>query len=226
MAKDTFYFSHDCNARSDQKIQNLIFQHGMQGYGIFWAIIEDLYTNANALRMDCKRIAFNLHADESMVKSILNDFELFEISDVISSDSVRKRLEKRADKTNKARSAALIKWDKDASALQTHTKKDANAMPIKKSKGKEIIKRNRKKKVFVPPLLEDVKKYFAEKGYKVEIAEKAFEGYSEANWHDSKGNPVLNWKQKMINVWFTPENLERPKLTMQEIGRRNFEGQL
>ena len=33
-----------------------------------------------------------------------------------------------------------------------------------------------------------------------------FNSYSVANWTDSKGKPVLNWKQKAINVWFTNEN--------------------
>ena len=39
--KNTFYFSHDYNARNDIKIKKLIAKHGYLGYGIFWAIIED-----------------------------------------------------------------------------------------------------------------------------------------------------------------------------------------
>ena len=41
MPKDTFYFSHDYNARNDEKIKRLIRKHGMQGYGVFWSIVED-----------------------------------------------------------------------------------------------------------------------------------------------------------------------------------------
>ena len=29
--------------------------------------------------------------------------------------------------------------------------------------------------------------------------------YNDADWFDSKGNPVLNWKQKMRSVWFKNE---------------------
>ena len=36
----------------------LLRKHGMIGYGIYWAIIEDLYNNANALRLDYEGIAF------------------------------------------------------------------------------------------------------------------------------------------------------------------------
>ena len=43
--KDTFYFPHDYNSRTDEKIKLLIRKHGIEGYGIFWAIVEDLYNN-------------------------------------------------------------------------------------------------------------------------------------------------------------------------------------
>ena len=67
-------------------------------------------------------------------------------------------------------------------------------------------KKDKKKSVFVPPILEDVVKYFKDKGYSESTAKIAFEYYQVANWVDSKGNPVKNWKQKMIAVWFKDEN--------------------
>lgn len=42
MKKDTFYFSHDYNARNDPKILELRSEFGMEGYGIYWSIIETL----------------------------------------------------------------------------------------------------------------------------------------------------------------------------------------
>lgn len=57
-----------------------------------------------------------------------------------------------------------------------------------------------------PPTLLEVIEYFKENGFPEELAKRAFKGYAEANWHDSKGNKVLNWKQKMNNVWFKHEN--------------------
>ena len=56
------------------------------------------------------------------------------------------------------------------------------------------------------PSLEDVKKFFEENGYSLIIAEKAYVFYNEANWHDSNGKKVRNWKQKMRVVWFKEEN--------------------
>jgi len=70
--------------------------------------------------------------------------------------------------------------------------------------------REKKKEVkFTPPILEDVKKYFADNGYSEYSSEKAFNYYNEADWVDSKGNKIRNWKQKMIAVWFKPENKQQ-----------------
>ena len=79
--KETFYFTHDYNSRSDEKIKLLIRKTGMQGYGIFWALIEDLYSNANALRTDYEGIAYDYRIDALIIESIINDFDLFVIKD-------------------------------------------------------------------------------------------------------------------------------------------------
>jgi hypothetical protein len=42
MAKDAYYFSHDSNAKDDPKCVLLIEQLGLEGYGIFWMLIETL----------------------------------------------------------------------------------------------------------------------------------------------------------------------------------------
>ena len=168
MAKDSsFYFSHDYNARNDVKIKKLLRQHGMLGYGIFWAIVEDLYNNANALHLDCESIAFDLRADYEVVKSVIFDFELFEIKDVIfASTSVQRRLDERNQKSVKARLSALSRWDKsdsNANALQS----ESDSYAIKERKGKEIkerkeIKEKKKSANFLD--LELGRAYFTEDG--------------------------------------------------------------
>jgi hypothetical protein len=42
MAKDAYYFPHDSNAKDDPKCIMLIEELGMEGYGIFWVLIETL----------------------------------------------------------------------------------------------------------------------------------------------------------------------------------------
>ena len=41
--KDAYYFSHDNNASSDPKIQEMLTVYGAQGYGWFWILIELLH---------------------------------------------------------------------------------------------------------------------------------------------------------------------------------------
>jgi len=133
MAKDTFYFSHDYNARNDEKIRKLLFKHGYEGYGIYWALIENLYNNANALQTDYDSIAYELRTDSDLVKSVINDFKLFVIyEDNFSSDSVERRLKDRLEKSVKAKKSAKIRWD-NANALRTQNEGNA----IKERKGKE-----------------------------------------------------------------------------------------
>lgn len=147
MAKDTFYFSHDYNSRNDEKIKSLIFKYGLRGYGIFWAIIEDLYNNTNELQTNYERIAFELREDIIIVKSIIQDFELFVINDnYFGSISVQKRLDERAEKSKKAKESVNLRWQKhqenkeiDTNVLQPNY--DSNT--IKERKGKEIkVKEN------------------------------------------------------------------------------------
>ena len=77
MGKETFYFSHDYNARSDERIRRLLWKHGMVGYGLFWAIVEDLYQNDNRLMLDIDRLAHEYRSDKSILESVINDFDLF-----------------------------------------------------------------------------------------------------------------------------------------------------
>ncbi len=54
--------------------------------------------------------------------------------------------------------------------------------------------------------IKDVIEYFLSNGYTEISAKKFFDYYSTANWIDSKGNQVRNWKQKAQAVWFKDEN--------------------
>jgi len=147
--KEAYYFSHDYNARSDEKIKLLIRKHGMCGYGIFWAIVEDLYNNANALRTDYDGIAYDLRTDSNLVKSVINDFGLFVFEDdVFGSTSVEVRLQIRDEKSKKQSKNANKRWEKyriEKEKNATALKNDATALPpkcegnpLKDSKGKDI----------------------------------------------------------------------------------------
>lgn len=53
------------------------------------------------------------------------------------------------------------------------------------------------RKKFVPPSLDEVKQYVAEKKLAID-ARCFFDFYTAGEWHDSSGKPVHNWKQKAL----------------------------
>jgi hypothetical protein len=59
------------------------------------------------------------------------------------------------------------------------------------------------------PTQQEVIDFFIEKGSTEEKAKQAFEYYELADWHDSKGNKVKNWKQKMLSVWINNNNFTK-----------------
>lgn len=135
---ESFYFSHNYNSRSDSKIKKLLHKHGFLGYGIYWALVEDLYNNANALQLHYESIAYELRTDKDKVKSIIHDFDLFVIDkDYFSSNGVKNRLEQRNKISKNASKNAKIGWEKrkkNATAMRPHSEGNA----IKEKKGKEI----------------------------------------------------------------------------------------
>lgn len=61
-------------------------------------------------------------------------------------------------------------------------------------------KKIRKKKEFVPPTLQEVIDYKTAKGLDFD-AEDFYSYYTNMDWKDKFGSPVLNWKSKILNVW-------------------------
>lgn len=57
--------------------------------------------------------------------------------------------------------------------------------------------KKRERKPFIPPTLEEVQKYCQERKNNVD-AKKFFDYFTASDWVDGKGNPVRNWKQKVI----------------------------
>ena len=194
MTKDTFYFSHDYNSRNDEKIKFLIRKHGITGYGLFWAIIEDLYNNANALRTDYDGIAYDYRIDINIVKSVIEDFGLFVFDgNTFGSLSVQKRLDERDSKSVKARESATKRWS-NANAMQSQCEGNA----IKERKGKEIkekkVKESKALTLFSESIYNDIK-IFEQSFLGTQYEGANFTYYHEVikNWSDSTGNKKRDW---------------------------------
>lgn len=87
-----------------------------------------------------------------------------------------------------------------------------------KEKSADKPRRTRSRVSENPPTVEEVEMFFEANGYTQESARKAHAYYADGNWRDSKGNPVLNWKQKCRAVWFKPENEAQKTLGSGTVG--------
>jgi len=83
----------------------------------------------------------------------------------------------------------------------------------------------RQKKLFIAPTLEEFQAYFTENGYSNELAQRAWNGYAKFEWHDSRGNKVLNWRQKCMQVWFTDSNKAKEPVKKKFLGYSKHTGQ-
>ena len=157
MSKEAYYFSHDSNARNDEKILALRMKHGMEGYGIFWAILERMRENSDYTCIkDYNVIAFDLRVSAEKIKSVVEDFGLFTFSKndkKFFSESFLSRMKNKDEKSEKARKAAEARWGKGSNksesntdAMQTHSGSNPNGMPYKgkEKKGKEIKEKEKK----------------------------------------------------------------------------------
>ncbi len=151
--KEAYYFSHDANARNDEKTVALRMKHNWTGYGLYWAIIEKLRESTEyKLSTDYNLISFDLRADVALIKSIVTEFDLFVITKdgkSFYSESLLRRMEKKEEKSKKARESAMKRWGKNesnAKAMRTHS--DGNAIKGKESK---VNKRKDSKSASAPP---------------------------------------------------------------------------
>ena len=96
----------------------------------------------------------------------------------------------------------------DAYQLSTSCQPDAYQMTaqdrIGEDRDKDRIGKNRSKgtktaknKDFTPPTLEEIKEFCAQRDSPVD-PNRFYDFFEAGNWIDTKGNPVKNWKQKLI----------------------------
>ena len=148
------------------------------------------------------------------VKTVVCNYGLFTVKDdkIFFSDSLNRRMqvleEKRAKRSEAGRLGNAARWKTSQTDRNAITMRSQFiASKVKKSKEKESIGKESmrgKRKPFSPPTPSEVESFFTENGYTAEAARRAFDYYTDANWHDAEGKPVLNWKQKMRGVWFKP----------------------
>jgi hypothetical protein len=118
--KESFYFSHDSNARNDVKILKLRRNLGFEGYGLYWCLIEMLREAPEyKLSINCiDDIAYSFNIDQKIIKSIINDFDLFLTEDdLFYSERLVRSMEQykllKEKKSMSGKEGMRKRWDKN-----------------------------------------------------------------------------------------------------------------
>lgn len=205
---NSYYFNHDFSAFTDTKILFLRQQLGMEGYGIFWVILEQLGLSGGRLPLKIIPVlAMQMQTQEVKVKAVITEFDLFEIDgDGFFNSRLNDQLGRIKKMTEGGKIGAEMRW-KNGGGIRGGI---AGGITPPNAK-REIKERKRESVKKAPPHLDDVKAFFVEKGFPVELGQRAYEYYTAGEWKDSNGNQVKNWKQKMIAVWMKPESKTQGK---------------
>lgn len=109
------WFRHDYLSRNDPKIMRLIFDHGLEGYGLYWCIVEAIYTNDGSYNSnDIKYLAASLHVEESKINDIVNSDLFVKTEGIITSKRIINELKERNEISETKRKAAEKRWSKDS----------------------------------------------------------------------------------------------------------------
>lgn len=227
MKKDAFYFSHDSNSKDDPKIMLLIDELGLEGYGIFWVLIEEL-RNQKDYKYPMKLVrvlARRYNTTQAKMETVVSNYELFQFTEdeFFYSDSLMERMQF-LDEKRKRRQVAGAKGGKKTQQLKlnssnassnatsntssTTTSNDkASKVNIKKVKESKVNV-NKESKVIneiAYPSFSEFKDYALMKGKKVDIEidlkklELKFDSWAENNWINGFGKKIKSWKMTLSN---------------------------
>ena len=142
MKNKSYYFSHDYNAANDTKVLFLRHQLGMEGYGIYWFIIERLADAGGKLPLELIPVlSMQMQSTDIKVKGVIMQFDLFKIDEgEFYSERLNEHLGLRAKLSESGKNGAISRWKNG----------EANGVAIgepiaKKTKEKEI----KEKKTFL-----------------------------------------------------------------------------
>ena len=154
-------------------------------------------TNTN---IDVVRCAMKVLLELKMME-ILDDSTIY-MAEVLKLTGSETEAAERMRKSRKNQKALLECNNVQKCYTEIEIEKDEE---LESDKEKEVIKPDKPtSKQFVPPTLEEVQAYCIERKNKVD-AQKFFDYYEAADWHDGNGKKMKSWKQKVI-TWEGRDN--------------------
>lgn len=191
------YFPHDSGSRNDIRIIRLRLALGMSGYGVFWALLEVLFSEENKLFVDdYETIAYGLQCDVDVLKKVIENYDLFVIEDgCFYSKRLMKTIEDINKRSLNASNNAKKRWN-NTPAMPPQS--PLNAIKVNKSKVKKI-KLNK--------INEDISEFknsvHSQEGFEKEDKEDFFLYWSELNSSGTKQ------RYQLEKTWDLKRRLQR-----------------
>jgi hypothetical protein len=143
--KETYYLKHDYNSRNDEKILKLRTTYGVEGFGIYWMILEKLAESSEGrlLLSDIPAISYELHSQCERITDVIKSYGLFEIdANYFWSVRLMQDLRSRNEKSEKAKLSAKIRWNNKRAYNKSYysakrANKNANALQGEERRGEE-----------------------------------------------------------------------------------------
>ena len=213
MKKDAYYFPHFCNARNDAKIIKLRRVLGLEGYAIYFMLLEVLreQTTFKYPLSGIEDIAFEWHTSKEKVLAVISNFGLFEMdNENFFSVKFVTYLQPYLEKSARASLAANKRWDKVKKEMTLTDENDAKAYTkALQMQSKCNASKVNKKKVN-------------------ESKEKKNSNLTEINSTELKGNfsqkinekQIKNFADKIINLYNT---LYRASETIEDVHQTFYE---
>lgn len=209
--KDAYYFSHDANAQDDPKCMVLIDQLGMEGYGIFWALIEKLRAEKDYKLplITIEPFAKRWGTSKEKINAVIKNYNLFIIENetFFYSERLKNSMELKSSSASinaKKRWGKQLQENNDATVMRPHTDSNSSAIQNDAIKVKES-KVKKKKIIFNDCVIFDKKefaKYFSDWN-----KEKLSYYYNAALSYSDEGNKYVNWGGAISN-WAKRDELQ------------------
>lgn len=228
MKKDSYYFSHDYNARNDFKCLFLRQQLGMEGYGIYWFLIESLAESGGLLPLKIIPVlSMQMQVQDVKVHAVINNFDLFIVNEeAFFSMRLNNHLEVRNVLSESGKKGAIARWGNSPPNSPPNAKERKESKEMKGNKEKSDFYNFRFKQ------LEDINRDTYEK-LKTEYGITEPIIYNHKNQHPVKQYDLVEhlslaiesdeWKQNLITRFGKNKKFSKAMVDYFNLLKTNYE---
>lgn len=207
------WFKHFSSARFDPKVRRLIDKYGIEGYGIYFAVVETIAFQLEStkpipdIEENSNDIAVFFKMDTVKVEEILHfciEQGLFELQDNGRITCLKLLAHLDNTMSNNQEIKNILNNFKQFQETSSNLKQ-IRLDKIRLDKNKDNISTKKKKKtITIPPQLSEIESYLKDKNIANFTADKFYDYYQSKNWFVGR-NKMTDWRAA-IRTWVSNSN--------------------